>query len=201
MREHNVPEYYIESCQKIKYLFPKAHAAAYVMMAIRVGWFKIYRPLAYYATFYTVRCDHFDIEAMMGGVNAIVKKMKELDKNGKYARSPTDNSLYNTLIVALEMARRGIKVEPISLLKSEATTFKIDEEKNSLIPPINLIPGLGSQVAESIVEERNKRPFTSQEDLVNRTRLGNNKLNEIKSEYNKIFDFGDLPESDQMTLF
>ena len=99
------------------------------------------------------------------------------------------------------MARRGIKVEPISLLKSEATTFKIDEEKNSLIPPINLIPGLGSQVAESIVEERNKRPFTSQEDLVNRTRLGNNKLNEIKSEYNKIFDFGDLPESDQMTLF
>lgn len=75
------------------------------------------------------------------------------------------------------------------------------EKKNSLIPPINLIPGLGSQVAESIVEERNKRPFTSQEDLVNRTRLGNNKLNEIKSEYNKIFDFGDLPESDQMTLF
>lgn len=201
MRDHGVPEYYIESCCKIKYLFPKAHAVAYCMMGIRVGWFKVHRPLAYYATFFTVRCDQYDLEAMIGGMIPILKALKDLDKNGRFQLDAKGKSLYTTLTTALEMARRGIRISKISLSNSLATTFKIDESKNVLIPPFNLVPGLGASVAESIEEARSTHVFSSEEDLLERTRLGSSKLNEIKTLYRGIFDMEDLPESDQLTLF
>jgi len=198
MREHNVPEYFIESCKKIKYLFPRAHATAYCMMGVRVGWFKVYYPLEYYATFLTLRCDQYDIDSMLNGISGITKKMLELNS---IKQSAKDKALYLTLQVDLEMERRGYKLEHISLSKSQATQYIVDKENKGIIPPFTLIPGLGAQVAQSIVDARNKRMFSSKEDLIDRTRLSEIKLSEIKTKYSKYVDFDDIPESDQMTLF
>lgn len=201
MREHNVPEPYIGSCSRIKYLFPKAHAVAYCMMGIRVGWFKVYKPLAFYATFFTLRSAQYDLKAMIGGVPAIVARLKKIDEQPKFRRDVKENAVYQTLTVALEAARRGVRISPISITRSDATTFVIDEKNNLLIPPFSLLGGLGSQVAESIVEARNRSPFISEEDLLTRTRIGENKLEDIKRNYSDEFDLEGLPESDQLTLF
>ncbi len=199
MREHDVPEYFIDSCKKIKYLFPRAHATAYCMMGVRVGWFKVHYPLEYYATYFTLRCDQFDIETMMGGIKKICEKMKSITAQQQI--SVIEKSLYQTLAIDLEMERRGIKLAKVSLKNSEAGQYIVDREKNMVIPPIGLIPGLNGQIAQSIVEARNKRSFTSEEDLINRTKLSEAKLSEIKLKYSKFIDFDDLPEYDQMTLF
>lgn len=201
MREHKVPEPYIESCARIKYLFPKAHAVAYCMMGIRVGWFKVYKPLAFYATFFALRSAQFDLRAMIGGVKTIVARMKKIDEQPKFRRDVKENAVYATLTVALEAARRGVKISPISITKSEATSFVIDEKNNLLIPPFSLLSGLGNQVAESIVEARKKSPFISEEDLLARSRIGESKLEDIKRNYSEEFDLEGLPESDQLTLF
>ena len=193
-----MPDYYIESCCKIKYLFPKAHAVAYCMMGVRVGWFKVYRPLAYYATFFTARCNAYDLEAMVGGKGRIAQRLKAIsDKRLRREKMETkENEIESTLTIAMEMVDRGFNFLPISITRSHATRFIIDEKDKALIPPFAVLDGLGESVANSITAARDEHPFTSEEDLSNRTRLSTQKLAELR----EMGALEGLHASEQMTL-
>ena len=198
MRDHHVPEYYITSCEKIQYLFPKGHAVAYCMMGVRVGWFKVHDPLAFYATYFTTRCDQFDLNVMSKGAEAVLSKLHELDEiqRERKLKSP-EESLKQTLVMTLEMYDRGFKVDHLDINNSEATSFKMNRERNSIIPPFSAISGLGEQVALSIVQARKDGPFSSIEDISHRTKLSTQRIQDLK-------DLGCLkgiPESNQMSLF
>lgn len=176
MRAHNVPEWYLDSCKKIKYMFPKAHAVAYVTMAIRIAWFKVYRPLEYYATYFSTRCDVFDVETFMKGKDAIKDKFLSIQArlaNYETAKdvSNKEQSLLTTLESALEMTARGYKFSNIDLYKSDASKFVVDHENKALIPPFSALDGLGANVAASVIEARKNGEFLSIEDLTNRTQL------------------------------
>ena len=174
MKEHNVPDWYMDSCLKIKYMFPKAHAVAYVMMALRVAWFKVYHPLEYYATFFSTRCDAFDINTLLGGYESIRDKILEI-KDKKSKRDPSlkkkDEDLIDLFDVALEMTARGFKFANIDIDRSHSRNFVVDHETNSLIPPFICIDGLGESVGESIMEARKNGPFLSKEEILKRTQL------------------------------
>ena len=175
MREKNVPEHYIDSCKKIKYMFPKGHAAAYVMMALRVAWFKVYRPLEYYATFYTVRADNFDAILMLGSPEELDAEMNRIDKLNKFERTAKDDDTYTLLELVYEMRARGIDFLPVDLYKSCADEFLIQDGK--IRPPFNRLPGVGGAAAETLYAackeavEKNK-PFISVEDLKQRAGAG-----------------------------
>ncbi len=139
MKEYNVPEWYIESCKKIKYMFPKAHAVAYVTMAFRIAWFKVYYPLAYYATYFSIRADDFDSEIMIYGKEKVKQKMKELEALGNNM-SVKEKGIYTILEIVLEMYERGFKFLPIDLYKSHSTKFLIED--GAIRPPLSSIPGL-----------------------------------------------------------
>lgn len=195
--EHKIPEYYIESANKCKYLFPKAHAIAYVTMAVRIAWYKIHQPLAYYATFFSTRCEQFDIVAMTKGKDAIATRISNIrDLKAKHLNSKKEEEIEKTLIVALEMAERGYKIGNIDLYKSHSKNFLIDKEQNLIIPPFIVIDQLGLQAAESILETRTK-PFISQEDLITRTKLTSQNIESLK----KLHVLDELPETDQISLF
>ncbi len=197
MKAANVPEWYIESCHKIKYMFPKAHACAYVMSAIRIAWFKVYKPLYYYAAFFSIRVDDYDIETMIKGYNAIKTRYDDLMAKGFEATNKESN-IIESLHVALEATARGIKFAPISLEKSDATRFIVDDtHENTLIPPFKTIDGLGLTVAKTIVEAREKGPFLSKEDLQKRGKVSKT-LTDKMSEMGII---NDLPDSNQLSLF
>ncbi len=196
MKASNVPDWYIESCHKIKYMFPKAHACAYVMSALRIAWFKVYQPLLYYAAYFSIRVDDFDIETMVKGNKAIRTRYEDLMAKGFEATNKETN-IIDSLHVALEATARGIHFSPISLEKSEATRFVLDDEnENSLIPPFNTIDGLGDAVASAIVEERKKQPFISKEDLQKRGRVSKTLVDKME-----LMGILDLPESNQLSLF
>ncbi len=169
MVDQGVPEWYIWSCDQIKYMFPKAHAAAYVMMALRIAWFKVHRPIYFYATYFSKRADYFDVEAFIGGYDAIKNKIVELRKTPK----PTakDTGLITVLEIALEMVARGYSFTNIDLKNSLATEFVINEDKRSLTIPFICLDGLGKNVADSIVNARKEKEFTSVDDIKKRTRL------------------------------
>ena len=139
MKEHDVPDWYIKSCEKIKYMFPKAHAAAYVTNAFRIAWFKVHKPEAYYAAYFTIRADEFDSEIMCFGEDKVKNKMKEIDLAGNNATTK-DKNMYAILELVLEMYERGIKFLPMDLYKSHATKFQVEE--GGIRPPLNSIPGL-----------------------------------------------------------
>lgn len=193
MREHNVPEWFIESCKKIKYLFPKAHAVAYVSMAFRIAYFKVHYPLAYYASFFSIKGDEFSIETILKGIKAIKKRLVELSAQMK--KDVKEKNEEKVLEAALEMYLRGFSFLPPDILKSDYRRFLIEE--NKLRIPLNKIPGVGDSVAYSIVEARKAKPFTSIEDLKNRTKLSKAHINTMK----KLKILNDLPETDQSTLF
>ena len=197
MKAVGVPEWYIESCHKIKYMFPKAHACAYVMSAIRIAWFKVYKPLYYYAAFFSIRVDDYDIETMIKGYNSIKTRYEDLLAKGFEATNKETN-IIESLHVALEATARGIKFAPISLEKSDATRFVVDTlHENTLIPPFKTIDGLGVTVAKTIVEERDKQPFLSKEDLQKRGKVS-------KTLTDKMVEMGivsELPDSNQLSLF
>ena len=194
MRKHDVPEWYIESCKKIKYMFPKAHAAAYVLMAVRIAYFKVHHPLLYYASYFTVRAEDFDLDAMVKGSAAIRKRIEEINAKGLDA-SAKEKNLLTVLEIALEMCERGFSFKNIDLYKSQATEFVIDG--NSLIPPFNAIPGLGTNVALSIVRAREEGEFLSKEDLQQRGKVSKTLLEYLESR--GVLD--SLPEQNQLSLF
>ncbi len=203
MKANGVEDWYIESCEKIKYMFPKAHAVAYVMMAIRIAWFKVHYPIYYYAMFFSIRCDAYDIETMIKGEKAIREKMNDItqrlnDPQLKKDVSKKDKDIYNTLELALEMVLRGYRFANIDIMRSDATTFLPDpQDKNVLIPPFTSIDGLGDSVAVSVVDARKKQEFISKEDLQARTALSATLVKKMETMH--VLD--GMQDENQMSLF
>ncbi len=199
MRDYNIPEWFIWTCKKIKYLFPKAHATAYVIMALRIGWFKVHRPIYYYAVYFSVRAKEYDAEVFALGRNAIRNKIQEIEKKMSNREEVTnkEENLLDELKIALEMVLRGYTFRQIDINKSEATDFVIAEDGKSLYLPFITIPSLGEAVARSIVEARNERPFSSKKDIELRTAI--NKTQFAKLKLLGVFD--ELPDDDIKTLF
>lgn len=194
MKSFGVPDWYIWSCKQIKYMFPKAHASAYVLMAVRIAWFKVYRPLQFYATYFSVRADDFDLQLMCQGYQAIWKKIEEIEAKGMQA-SPKEKSLLTVLEMALEMTARGFKFYPLDLYKSDATRFQVLED--GLLPPFGALAGVGESAAKGIVAAREQGEFLSVEDLQQRSRAS-------KTVIELLQGFGclqGLPETNQLSLF
>ena len=191
----SIADWFIDSCEKIQYMFPKAHACAYVMSAIRIAWFKVYQPINYYATYFSIRVVDFDIETMIKGYNAILLKIKELEAKG-YEVTNKESNILDSLRIALEATARNIVFDSISLEKSDSKKFKISED-NHLIPPFSTIDGLGDTVSNAIVVERSKKPFLSIEDLQKRAKVSQTLIEKLKDMH--ILD--ELPESSQLSLF
>ena len=195
MREFDVPEWYIESCKLIKYLFPKAHATAYVIMALRIAWFKVYRPIYYYSVYFSKRAKAFDCETFVGGRNAIRNMISLIEK--KDERKNKEEDLLDELKIALEMVLRGFSFKQIDINISEASDFVISNDKKSLYLPFSALDSLGEAAARTVVEARKVMPFTSVEDVEKRTKLNKTQIAKLKS----LHAFGDLPETSQITLF
>ena len=197
MRAQDVPEWYIDSCKKIKYMFPKAHAVAYVMMAFRIAWFKVHKPLAFYSAYFSIRAKGFDASCMIRGDEVCVDKIHELQqKTREKTISAAENDMMTTLEVVHEFYRRGFVFEPMDIYKSDATTFLVTE--NGLIPPFTSMPGIGEQAALSIVEERKNGPFLSQEEVVIRCPKVSKGVVELLGQIGAL---ADMPESTQVSLF
>ena len=203
MRALNVPEWYIESCKKIAYLFPKAHAVAYVMMALRIAWFKVHRPLAFYATYFSIRAKAFDERYMCRGMEVVKQKMKEIEakKNAKDKAdrpSAVEEDMLVTLEVCYEFYLRGFSFTRMDILRSHAINFLPDEERNALIPPFTSIAGLGETVGWDIMEKRQGKSFLSIEEFsLACTKVSGTHLAQLKD----AGAFGDLPDSSQFSLF
>ena len=194
MEEHEVPEWYIESLAKIGYLFPKAHAVAYVMMAFRIAWFKVHRPLAFYATFFSVRAKAFDAEYCCAGLQAVKRKIKEIENNKD--ATAVEQDLMTTLEVCYEFYLRGFTFEPINIYKSDATKFIVTE--NGLLPPFTSVHGLGESAALDTVEKRKGKDFISVEEFS----LCCNKLSKTHIEtLKKLGAFAGMADTSQITLF
>ena len=189
-----MPQWYLDSCLKIKYMFPRAHAAAYVLMALRIAYFKVYFPLVYYCAFFSVRADDFDIVAMAHGKEAVKARMAEISNKGNDA-SAKEKSLLTILELANEMLERGFKFKMVDLERSDASNWLIDG--NSLIAPFRAIPGLGLSVAKQIVAAREERPFLSKEELADRGKVSQTLIDFMTE--NHVID--QLPDSNQLDLF
>ncbi|KAA9025842.1 PolC-type DNA polymerase III [Niallia endozanthoxylica] len=194
MRKNEVPEWYIDSCKKIKYMFPKAHAAAYVLMGVRVAYFKVHHPILYYAAYFTVRAEDFDLEAMAKGSASIRAKIDEINGKGLDA-STKEKNLLTVLELALEMCERGYSFNNVDLYRSSASEFIIDG--NSLIPPFNAIPGLGTNAAYNIVKAREQGEFLSKEDLQQRGKVSKTIMEYLDNQG----CLESLPDQNQLSLF
>ena len=194
MKEHDVPEWYIKSCEKIKYMFPKAHAAAYVTNAFRIAWFKVHEPKAYYAAYFTIRADEFDSDIMCYGKEKVINKMKEIDLAGNGATTK-DKNMYAILELVLEMYERGINFLPIDLYKSHATKFIVEED--GIRPPLNSIPGLGTVAAEGIDTAKQEGKFMSIDDMKIRSKIGKSVIELLE----KVGCLKGMSQSNQMSLF
>lgn len=195
MKRHNVPAWYIDSCQKIKYMFPKAHAVAYVLNAVRIAYCKVHHPVAFYATYFTVMRHAANAQVISAGKAAIRAAMDELLAQGRRKLSKKDEDALTVYEVACEMAERGIRMRNIDLYKSDAVRCVI--EGNEIIPPFLMFAGLGESQAQSIVRAREQGPFTSREDFQRRTLCNRT----IVEEMTKAGILSCLPESDQMDMF
>ncbi len=167
MKEKNIPEWYYWSCERIKYMFPKAHAVAYVLMAVRIAWFKVYKPILFYSAFFSIRASQFEPDIMMAGVSRINSRINEINAMPK--TTVKDEDLLTMYQVATEMLKRGFKFLPVDINKSHSTDFVI--EGDNLRLPLISIPGLGEGVAIDAVERRNEKKFTSIEDVTTRTKI------------------------------
>ncbi|MDN6569044.1 MAG: PolC-type DNA polymerase III, partial [Tetragenococcus halophilus] len=194
MKKNNVPDWYIDSCLKIKYMFPKAHAAAYVLMALRVAYFKVYFPILYYCAYFSVRADDFDLVTMCKGKNAVKERMKEITDKGMDA-SAKEKNLLTVLELCNEMLERGYEFGMIDLYKSDAVNFVIED--NKLIAPFRAVPSLGTNVAKQIVKAREDGPFLSKEDLANRAKVSKTLIDYMSD--NGVLN--DLPDENQLSLF
>ena len=195
LKQADIEPWFIESCRKIKYMFPKAHAVAYVINAFRLAYYKVHKPAVYYAAQFSAEYDDFDIESMIKGYESVKQRIIEINEKG-FDATNKESSILECLKVALEALARNIKFKPIDLYKSHYHDFVIDDDGN-LIPPFRAIDGLGEVVAKNIVEEREKREFISIEDLQKRAKLSSTLIEKLRSM--GILD--DMDESSQLTLF
>ena len=196
MKANNVPEWYIESCGKIKYMFPKAHAAAYVMMALRVAYFKVHHPIYYYCAYFSIRAKAFDIKTMGAGLEAIKRKMQEIaEKRKNNEASNVEIDLYTTLEIVNEMWERGFKFGKLDLYLSDATEFLIDGD--TLIPPFVAMDGLGENVAKQLVRARQEGEFLSKTELRKRGGLSSTLVEKM----DEMGILGNMPEDNQLSLF
>ena len=194
MREHQVPDWYIGSLAKIGYLFPKAHAVAYVMMAFRIAWFKVHEPLAFYATFFTVRAKAFDAEYCCAGIDAVKRKIREIENNKD--ATAVEQSLMVTLEVCYEFYLRGFHFDTISIYDSQATAFKITE--NGLLPPFVSVRGLGETAALDTVEKRKGKTFISVEEFAACcSKLSKTHIEQLKA----LGAFAGMADTSQITFF
>ncbi len=195
MKKCGVPQWYIDSCQKIEYMFPKAHAAAYVISAVRTAYYKLYHPVAFYAAYFSVRAaDDFDVELFCRGYDAIRQALEEIEAKGMQATAKEKNMI-PILEMGLEMTARGFRFKPIDLYRSDATRFIIDGD--ALIPPFSAIPGVGVNAARSIVAARAEGEFLSVEDFQQRSKASKTVVELLAG----LGCFRDLPESSQLALF
>ena len=196
MKANNVPEWYIESCGKIKYMFPKAHAAAYVMMALRVAYFKVHHPIYYYCAYFSIRAKAFDIKTMGAGLDAIKRKIQEIaEKRKNNEASNVEIDLYTTLEIVNEMWERGFKFGKLDLYRSDATEFIIDGD--TLIPPFVAMDGLGENVAKQLVRARQEGEFLSKTELRKRGGLSSTLVEKM----DEMGILGNMPEDNQLSLF
>ncbi|WP_373075340.1 PolC-type DNA polymerase III [Streptococcus infantis] len=196
MKANNVPEWYIESCGKIKYMFPKAHAAAYVMMALRVAYFKVHHPIYYYCAYFSIRAKAFDIKTMGAGLDAIKRKMQDIaEKRKNNEASNVEIDLYTTLEIVNEMWERGFKFGKLDLYRSDATEFIIDGD--TLIPPFVAMDGLGENVAKQLVRARQEGEFLSKTELRKRGGLSSTLVEKM----DEMGILGNMPEDNQLSLF
>ena len=195
MQEAGIEDWFIDSCQKIKYMFPKAHAAAYVTSAFRIAWYKVHMPIYFYASWFSTKATQFDINAMIDGYDAIKSKLIEIIEKGNEA-SNKEGGIKECLNVALEMSARGIKIAPFDLYKSKATTFDVQDD-NTIIPPWVTIDGLGESVANNIESEAKKKPFISIEDFQSRCKVSSTLVEKMDA----MGLFNKLPKKSQLSLF
>ncbi|GEO63673.1 PolC-type DNA polymerase III [Companilactobacillus nantensis] len=195
MKDADVPDWYIDSCLKIKYMFPRAHATAYIIMALRIAYFKVHHPLYYYSAYFTVRADDFDLVAMTSGKDAVKASMKAINDKGMDA-STKEKNLLTVLELANECLERGFKIKMVDIEKSDAFEFKIIDDK-TLLAPFNAIPGLGDNVAKQIIAAREEQPFLSKQDLGTRGKVSKTVI-EYMTE-NHVLD--GMPDENQLSLF
>ncbi len=195
MKASNIPEWYIESCHKIKYMFPKAHAAAYVMSAFRIAWYKVHMPVYFYSSWYSSKATDVDVEAMIKGYDAIKSRLEDILAKG-FEATNKETGQAESLKVALEATARGIKFLNVDLYESDATVWIAKNDKE-IYPPFVAIDGLGETVAKNIVKEREKQKFLSVEDVQKRGKVSQTLIDKMK-EMNLL---NDLPDSNQLSLF
>jgi DNA polymerase III subunit alpha, Gram-positive type len=194
MKEHGVPQWYIDSCMKIKYMFPKAHAAAYMISTLRLGWYKVHRPVEYYAAYFTVRGEDFDGALVMQGREAVRRRMNEIAMKGKEATAK-EEAAYATLQIVNEMLARGIEVLPVDLYKSDAKKFLVEDNKIRL--PFLSLSGVGEAAAKSLAEAGKKGPYISVDDLQARAKVSKSVIETMEA----AGVLKDLPKSSQISLF
>ena len=196
MREHNVPEWYIDSCMKIKYMFPKAHAAAYMIATLRLGWYKVHKPVEYYAAYFTVRSENLDGAIAMQGHQAVRDKMNNIkQKQSVHEATAKDEAEFQTLQIVNEMMARKIEFFPVDIYKSEAKMFKVEDGKIRL--PFSSLPGVGGAAADSLAETGKHTEYLSIEDMQIKTKVTKAVIETLKD----VGVLKDLPESSQMSLF
>ena len=195
MREHNVPQWYIDSCMKIKYMFPKAHAAAYVIAALRLGWYKVHKPVAYYAAYFTVRGGDFDAEAAVSGPAMVRRRMDAIKAKGKEATAK-DQDLCSHLQILMDMLARGITFLPVDLYKSDSHKYLIEDGKIRL--PFGAVKGIGGSAAESLAAAKDSGgKYISVDDLQNRAGVSKSVIESLAA----LHVLDGLPATSQMTLF
>ncbi|MFC7439732.1 PolC-type DNA polymerase III [Laceyella putida] len=194
MRQNNVPEWYIGSCQKIKYMFPRAHAAAYVTAAVRIGWYKVYYPAEFYAALFSTKTKDFDIEEVLKGYSHVSRLIKEINEKG-FQASAKEKMFLTVLELVQEMYARGIKMQSVDLYRSQAEKFTVID--GELVPPFASISGVGESAAQNIVEARKEGEFLSKEDLQKRARLSSTVVEVLE----RLGCLDGLPQSNQLALF
>ena len=197
MKDHNVPQWYIDSCFKIKYMFPKAHAAAYMIAALRLGWYKVHRPIEFYAAYFTVRSDDFDGATALGGRDQVANRMRNLDQKIKNREaSAKEEAEFDTLQIINEMMARGIELRGVDLYRSSATQFLVEDGKIRL--PFSSLKGVGESAAESLAQARESGgEYISVDDLQSRAKVSTAVIDTLRS----VGALKELPESSQITLF
>ncbi len=200
LREHGVPEWYLESCRRIQYLFPRGHATAYVINAVRNAWYKLYKPLHYYGVYFSDHVERFDIKVMNEGLDAVVERTNSLESRSNSRTdklSEKEKEILKGLKLCAEFLDRGFTFHKIDLYKSDAHDFVVDEENQALYPPFVVIDGLGLSAAQSVINARKDGEFTSKEDLHKRTSLSETNIADLE----EAGALGGMGESDQLSLF